>query len=142
MQDPEQTPKSKRWIIMIGVVVAAFILYYIASYAVGINSTDKEERRDPPPSSSMSQTNEKTLSHLDESQAPSNSIIDTSLLTAPVPQDATLAQEEISSLQDQQAQLAERKTSLQEQLNDSDKLVELKEKYLADLQAQADKAAA
>ena len=57
MQDPEQTPKSKRWIIMIAVVVIAFILYYIASYAIGIKSTEKEERRDPPPSSSMSQTN-------------------------------------------------------------------------------------
>lgn len=140
MQDPEQTPKSKRWIIMIGVVIAAFILYYIASYAVGINSTDKEERRDPPPSSSMSQSNSETQSRVAEPQG--NSIIDTNLLTAPVPQDATVAQEEISSLQDQQAQLAERKTSLQEQLNDSDKLVELKEKYLADLQAQADKTAA
>ncbi|RYZ85546.1 MAG: hypothetical protein EOP04_15725 [Proteobacteria bacterium] len=139
MQDPEQTPKSKRWIIMIGVVIAAFILYYIASYAVGINSTDNEERRDPPPSSSMSQTNEATQS---KAVKPSgNSIIDTNLLTAPVPQDATVAQEEISKLQDQQAQLAERKTSLQEQLNDSDKLIELKEKYLADLQAEADKAA-
>ena len=90
----------------------------------------------------MSQTNAETLSHVDESQVPGNSIIDTNLLTAPVPQDATVAQEEISRLQDQQAQLAERKTSLQEQLNDSDKLVELKEKYLADLQAQADKSAA
>lgn len=140
MQDPEQTPKSKRWIIMIGVVIAAFILYYIASYAVGINSTDKEERRDPPPSSSMSQSNSETQSRVAEPQG--HSIIDTNLLTAPVPQDATVAQEEISSLQDQQAQLAERKTSLQEQLNDSDKLVELKEKYLADLQAQADKTAA
>ena len=140
MQDPEQTPKSKRWIIMIGVVIAAFILYFIASYAIGINSTDKEERRDPPPSSSMSQTNEETLSKTNQPQG--SSIIDTNMLTAPVPQDASVAQEEISRLQDQQAQLAERKVSLQEQLDNSDKLVELKEKYLADLQAEANKATA
>ena len=140
MQDPEQTPKSKRWIIMIGVVVAAFILYYIASYAVGIKSTDKEERRDPPASSSMSQTNEETQSRV--AQPEGNSVIDTNLLTAPVPEDSVLAEEEISSLQDQQAQLTERKALLQEQLKDSDKLVELKEKYLADLQAQVDKTAA
>ncbi len=140
MQDPEQTPKSKRWIIMIAVVVIAFILYYIASYAIGIKSTEKEERRDPPPSSSMSQTNEETQSKATQPQG--NSVVDTNLLTAPVPQDGTAAQEEISSLQDQQAQLADRKASLQDQLQDSDKLVELKEKYLADLQAQVDKTAA
>lgn len=142
MQDPEQTPKSKRWIIMIGVVIAAFILYYIASYAIGIKSTDKEERQNPPPSSSMSQTNEETQSKVDEAQTPGNSIVDTNLLTAPVPEDASVAQEEISRLQDQQAQLGERKALLQEQLQDSDKLIELKEKYLADLQAEADKATA
>jgi hypothetical protein len=70
------------------------------------------------------------------------SIVDTNLLTAPVPQDATLAQEEISKLEDQQAQLTERKTLMQQQLADSDQLVELKQKYLADLQAQLDKSAA
>ncbi len=142
MQDPEQTPKSKRWLIMLGVVVAAFLLYYLASFVIGQRSTDQNERRDPPPSSSMSQSNEETQSKVDESQAPGHSIIDTNLLTAPVPEEASVAQEEISRLQDQQAQLTERKALLQEQLQDSDKLIELKEKYLADLQAEADKATA
>lgn len=153
MQDPEQTPKSKRWMIMLGIVVLAFFLYWIASYAIGFKTTERDGN--PPPSSSINQDTQKSTTDIDRNNeaplAPStnetsqnqqpagNSIIDTNLLTAPVPQDATLAREEISRLQDQQAQLIERKALQEQQLKDSDKLVELKEKYLADLQAQLDK---
>lgn len=154
MQDPEQTPKSKRWMIMLGVVILLFILYYIASYAINGKSLDRDQK-DPQPGSSINQDTQKSTTDIDRNNeaplAPStnetsqnqqpvgNSIIDTNLLTAPVPQDATVAREEISRLQDQQAQLTERKALQEQQLKDSDKLVELKEKYLADLQAQLDK---
>lgn len=152
MQEPEQTPKSKRWMIMLGVVVLAFFLYWIASYAIGFKNTERDGN--PPPSSSINQDVQKSTDQIDRNNAPlapstnetssnqqpaGNSIVDTNLLIAPVPQDATVAREEISRLQDQQAQLTERKSLQEQQLKDSDKLVELKEKYLADLQAQLDK---
>lgn len=154
MQDPEQTPKSKRWIIMLVIVVVAFFLYWIASYAINFKNTERDGN--PPPGSSIDQNTQKSTDDIDRNQAPlapsnntssnqqpvGQSIVDTNLLTAPVPQDATLAQEEISKLEDQQAQLTERKTLMQQQLADSDQLVELKQKYLADLQAQLDKSAA
>lgn len=155
MQDPEQTPKSKRWIIILVVVVVAFFLYWIASYAINFKNTERDGN--PPPGSSIDQDTQKSTDNVNRNNeaplAPSNntssnqqpvgqSIVDTNLLTSPVPQDASLAQEEISKLEDQQAQLTERKTLMQQQLADSDQLVELKQKYLADLQAQMDKSAA
>ncbi|XID74602.1 hypothetical protein ACF3NA_08760 [Alkanindiges sp. WGS2144] len=140
MKDPEQTPKSKRWMIMLGVVVLAFLLYYLASFMTEQRGTDSDQRQNPPPHSSINQ-GEPTTSQVDQNQSPASSI-DTSLLTAPVPQDSTLAQEEISRLQDQQAQLTDRKELLEQQLQDSDKLVELKEQYIADLQTQLGESAA
>lgn len=157
MQGPEQTPKSKRWMIMLGIVVLLFILYYVASLSINSESLN-EEQKEPQPGASMNQDTQKSTDTVDRNNeaplAPSNnqtssnqqpvgnSIIETNLLTAPVPADSTVAREEISRLQDQQAQLTERKTLQQQQLKDSDKLIELKEKYVADLQAQLEKSSA
>lgn len=83
MQDPEQTPKSKRWMIMLGVVILLFILYYIASYAIGFRSTDNDDT--PPPSSSINQDTQKSTDNVDRNNeaplAPSN---DTSSNQQPV----------------------------------------------------------
>lgn len=144
MADSEQNlpKKPNRWLIIIGAVLGLLALYYIAITVIGVKKADEPNQQNPTasPRDAAINQNQQNSSHVDRILQPApSSIVDTNLLTKPVPQDNALANEEISSLADQQAQLTDRKALLQQQLDDSDKLVELKTKYLADLQAQVDK---
>lgn len=143
MTDPQQQMprKPNRWLIIIGAVLGLLALYYIAITVIGVKKADEPLQQNPTASPEDAATNraQQTTSHVDRILQPAPaSIVDTSLLTKPTPENETLAREEVSSLEDQQAQLVEKKTSLEQQLKDSDKLVELKAKYLADLQAQVE----
>ena len=63
-------------------------------------------------------------------------LVEEDILKAPVPENASLAKEEVAKLDDIQSQLKEQEKSLQAQHKDADELVKLKEEQIKLLEAQ------
>ena len=63
-------------------------------------------------------------------------LVEEDILKAPVPENASLAKEEVAKLDDIQSQLKEQEKSLQTQHKDADELVKLKEEQIKLLEAQ------
>lgn len=63
-------------------------------------------------------------------------LVEEDILTAPVPENASLAKEEMAKLEDIQSQLKEQESSLQAQHKDADELLKLKEEQIKLLEAQ------
>ncbi|MBV7308417.1 hypothetical protein V3528_09835 [Acinetobacter johnsonii] len=63
-------------------------------------------------------------------------LVEEDILKAPVPENASLAKEEVAKLEDIQSQLKEQEKSLQAQHKDADELVKLKEEQIKLLEAQ------
>lgn len=63
-------------------------------------------------------------------------LVDESLLKAPVAEDATLAKDEIAKLDDVQKQLQEQESTLTQQHKSADELIQLKEEQIKLLEAQ------
>lgn len=138
-----QPSKTNRWLILVAIVVIVSIIGIILSYVIGFEKATPEiPKQTPtspsPPAATMIKPQANTP--VTENTPPAaDSIINASLLTAPVPQEEALVREEMDTLKDQQTQLHDQKVMLHQQLKDSDQLVEMKQKYLADLQSQMDK---
>ena len=142
-----QPSKPKRWMILIAIVIVVSIVGITLSYVISLRKTDEGASNQPAstaqPLTAVSTPNIQPVaaSLSDTATTSSNSLVDNSLLNAPMPQDEALANEEVDRLKDQQSQLLEQKTMLQQQLKDSGQLIQLKEKPLADMQSQLDKTA-
>ena len=142
-----QPSKPKRWMILIAIVIVVSIVGITLSYVISLRKTDEGASNQPAstaqPLTAVSTPNIQPVaaSLSDTATSSSNSLVDNSLLNAPMPQDEALANEEVDRLKDQQSQLLEQKTMLQQQLKDSGQLIQLKEKLLADMQSQLDKTA-
>ncbi|WP_347455516.1 hypothetical protein [Acinetobacter thermotolerans] len=65
-----------------------------------------------------------------------NALVKEEILKAPVPENPALAKEEVSRLEDIQAQLYEQKSTLAAQHKDADELIKLKEEQIKLLEAQ------
>ena len=63
-------------------------------------------------------------------------LVDDSLVEQPIAEDQALQKDEIAQLKEIQKQLGEQKDLLEQQHQDADKLLELKEQQLAELEAQ------
>ncbi|MCJ8145444.1 hypothetical protein MKI79_00665 [Acinetobacter sp. A3.8] len=63
-------------------------------------------------------------------------LVDDSLVEQPIAEDQALQKDEIAQLEEVQKQLGEQKVLLEQQHQDADKLLELKEQQLAELEAQ------
>lgn len=63
-------------------------------------------------------------------------LIEDDVLQAPVPENASLAKEELAKLEDLQSQLSEQEQTLKAQHADADQLIKLKEEQLKLLEAQ------
>ncbi|WP_213686830.1 hypothetical protein [Acinetobacter sp. WY4] len=63
-------------------------------------------------------------------------LVSNQLLDAPVPENASLAKEEVAKLDDIQVQLNEQKATLDAQHSDADQLIQLKEEQIKLLEAQ------
>ena len=86
------------------------------------------------------QTPPATVEPVEASAAVSESqpvtLVDDNLLKAPVPENATLAKDEMAKLNDVQKQLHEQQATLTEQHQDADQLIKLKEEQIKLLEAQ------
>ena len=142
-----QPSKPKRWMILIAIVIIVSIVGITLSYVLSLKKADEGASAQPAttaqPLTAVSTPNIQPVaaSLSDAAAANSNGLVANSLLTAPLPQDEALANEEVDRLKDQQSQLLEQKALLQQQLKDSNQLIQLKEKLLADMQSQLDKTA-
>ncbi len=145
-----QPSKTKRWMILLAIVIIVSIIGITLSYVIGQEKTDEavhpqSQGLSSQPVSSISEANLQPVAATMTAEIPatssSNAIVNDSLLAAPMPQDQALAQEEMDRLKDQQSQLLDQKALLQQQLKDSSQLIELKQKLLADMQNQLDKTA-
>lgn len=67
---------------------------------------------------------------------PTQKLIEEDILQAPVPENASIAKEEIAKLDDIQLQLAEQENTLKAQHADADQLLQLKEEQIKLLEAQ------
>lgn len=67
---------------------------------------------------------------------PTQKLIEEDILQAPVPENASIAKEEIAKLDDIQLQLAEQENTLKAQHADADQLLQLKEDQIKLLEAQ------
>lgn len=63
-------------------------------------------------------------------------LVEEDILTSPVPENSSLAKEEVAKLDDIQTQLKEQETTLQAQHKDADELMKLKEEQIKLLEAQ------
>lgn len=138
-----QPRKSKRWMILIAIVIIASFVGIIASYVIQQRQANPAAPDSSPEVQQAPTSTQAQPVAAPEAVALSAANIDSDpTLTAPLPASDTLAKEEVDRLQDQYGQLAEQKESLKQQIADSSKLIEMKEKYLADLQAKLDKTSA
>ncbi|MBJ9986188.1 hypothetical protein IAE19_12175 [Acinetobacter sp. S40] len=71
-----------------------------------------------------------------ESEPAPHALIDESILKTPVPDQASLAKEEVAKLDDIQAQLKEQQSTLKAQHQDADTLIKLKQEQVKLLEAQ------
>ena len=63
-------------------------------------------------------------------------LVEENITELPVPENASLAKEEIAKLDDIQSQLNDQETTLKQQHNDADELIKLKEEQIKLLEAQ------
>lgn len=136
-----QPSKTKRWMILLAIVIIFSIIGITLSYVIGVEKTDDAVR---PQSQALKSAPAPTLNsaHIQPVAATisnANALVDNALLSSPLPQDEALAREELDRLKDQQSQLLDQKAMLQEQLKDSTQLLDLKQKLLTDMQGQLDK---
>ena len=67
---------------------------------------------------------------------PTKNLVDDSILKQPVPENPSLAKEEVSKLEDIQKQLKHQEATLKAQHSDSDKLIRLKQEEIKLLEQQ------
>ncbi len=72
----------------------------------------------------------------DEKTSNYEGLVDESLLKQPINNDPALIKDELHQLKDIQGQLSEQKDILSQQHQDADKLIELKEQQIADMEKQ------
>lgn len=141
-----QPSKPNRWMILIAIVIIVSIVGITLSYVISQKKTDETAATPAQPvAQAMTAVAKPSIqpvaASISNDDTPSNTLVDSTLLNAPMPQDEALAREEVDRLKDQQSQLLEQKALLQQQLQDAKQLIELKEKLLVDMQSQLDKTA-
>lgn len=135
-----QPKKSNRWMILIAIVIIASLVGIIASYVIQQRQANPSSPATPPEKQQALTTQVQPAQPM-ASIAADNDTANAALAT-PMPASDTLAREEIDRLQDQYSQMTEQKELLKQQIADSNKLIEMKEKYMADLQSKLDKTSA
>ncbi len=119
------------------VLIAVFLAYQWLSSSAETNTAHQEELAAAPAKPAVATP----VSTESESSAPAVEtetikLVEDDLLDAPVPENASLAKEEIAKLDDIQQQLNEQETALKQQHGDADKLIKLKEEQIKLLEAQ------
>ena len=135
IEDQRNSPKLLIGIIGgISAVIAAFLLYQ------WLNTSDADQA--PVPEASAMETAapakpaEAAPAAASEASAETSVLVQEDILKDKVPENASLAKEEIAKLEDIQEQLAEQEKTLKAQHADADQLIQLKEEQIKLLEKQ------
>ena len=118
-------------------VVALVLLYQWLNASSGeAERMHQEDIAAVPAAKPAAKTEEDTAAAKAPETIEAKALVSNQLLDAPVPENASLAKEEVAKLDDIQVQLNEQKATLDAQHSDADQLVQLKEEQIKLLEAQ------
>lgn len=118
-------------------VVALVLLYQWLNASSGeAERMHQEDIAAVPAEKPAAKTEEDTAAAKAPETIEAKALVSDQLLDAPVPENASLAKEEVAKLDDIQVQLNEQKATLDAQHSDADQLIQLKEEQIKLLEAQ------
>lgn len=118
-------------------VVALVLLYQWLNASSGeAERMHQEDIAAVPAAKPAAKTEEDTAAARAVEAIEAKALVSDQLLDAPVPENASLAKEEVAKLDDIQVQLNEQKATLDAQHSDADQLIQLKEEQIKLLEAQ------
>jgi hypothetical protein len=118
-------------------VVALVLLYQWLNASSGeAERMHQEDIAAVPAAKPAAKTEEDTAATKAAEAIEAKALVSDQLLDAPVPENASLAKEEVAKLDDIQVQLNEQKATLDAQHSDADQLIQLKEEQIKLLEAQ------
>ena len=117
-------------------VVALVLLYQWLNASSGEAERMHQEDIAAVPSAKPAAKTEDTAAAKAAEAIEAKALVSDQLLDAPVPENASLAKEEVAKLDDIQVQLNEQKATLDAQHSDADQLIQLKEEQIKLLEAQ------
>ena len=118
-------------------VVALVLLYQWLNASSGeAERMHQEDIAAVPAAKPAAKTEEDTAATKAAETIEAKALVSDQLLDAPVPENASLAKEEVAKLDDIQVQLNEQKATLDAQHSDADQLIQLKEEQIKLLEAQ------
>lgn len=118
-------------------VVALVLLYQWLNASSGeAERIHQEDIAAVPAAKPAAKTEEDTAAAKAPETIEAKALVSNQLLDAPVPENASLAKEEVAKLNDIQVQLNEQKATLDAQHSDADQLIQLKEEQIKLLEAQ------
>ena len=133
----EETKNSKKILGIIG-----FLLLIIAGIFAYLNFSSKQDENSSDTTSpaseaiALNKTNEIPASEIVTLEESSSVLVSEDILKEAVPENASLAKEEVAKLDDIQSQLKEQEDLLKAQHSDADQLIQLKEEQIKLLEAQ------
>jgi uncharacterized protein YcbK (DUF882 family) len=136
--DHRQNPKLL-WGIVAGLVLAIAVFFAISQWLLIQNDSSNvsDELDQPVPTQQTSQATAASTSAASEAiPAATSVLVQEDILTQPITENASLAQEELAKLNDLQAQLTDQEKTLQSQHADADQLLALKEEQIKLLEKQ------
>ena len=118
-------------------VVALVLLYQWLNASSGeAERMHQEDIAAVPAAKPAAKTEEDTAAGKAAETIETKALVSDQLLDVPVPENASLAKEEVAKLDDIQVQLNEQKATLDAQHSDADQLIQLKEEQIKLLEAQ------
>ncbi|MEB6675658.1 hypothetical protein [Acinetobacter haemolyticus] len=142
MTSPAQTSNSKLLWMLIGGISLVVLIFFTAQWLLSNHTAETETAVSQPNPVTTSLENVEAasaamMSHVNEESDPAPiQLVEESILKAAVPNNESLAKEEIAKLDDIQHQLKDQKQELQAQHHDADTLIKLKEEQIKLLEAQ------
>ncbi|MPW45918.1 hypothetical protein [Acinetobacter guerrae] len=137
----EQRHNSRLLWLIIGGISIIVLLFLAAQWFFAENkNTTVQTKSQPVQAPSEPHKQEPTQNSVPNesatSEPSSNTLIDETILKTPVPNNPSLAKEEVAKLDDIQVQLKDQQTTLKAQHQDADTLIKLKEEQIKLLEAQ------
>jgi type IV secretory pathway VirB10-like protein len=136
-EDQRRNPK-----IMVGIaggLIAVIALFLVYQWMISSNTEDAAQPQAEPAPVQAAAPAEAAAPPAAPSEASTSvapKLVEDNIVDAPVPEDSSLAKEEIAKLDDIQKQLNDQESTLKAQHADADQLIKLKEEQIKTLEAQ------
>lgn len=129
------------WIIvgvLFAICLAVFVWqsWFVTAPTTKIPATAQHKTQAPPMAQPVASSEPITTASEPKTTQPTKNFVDDSILKQPVPENPSLAKEEVSKLEDIQKQLKHQEATLKAQHSDSDKLIRLKQEEIKLLEQQ------